>query len=251
MPCINQELRERLLAKSREQDGERLARNTRQLEDLPIGTPVVIQNQTGRYPTKWDKTGVIVEIKPHNQLVIKVDGSRRLTLRNRRFVKKLTISQPSHQPLDRLLSTPPSQPHRHDPPSQPRPPGGSSLPVPRQPELLPPDNILPAPVTEHKVFEEDRIQPEDEVTVDAEEETGDVEEASDVIGMEHGMGTDIGAKSPSPVEVPGQQENEASTTTTDTNRPMRRRKPNVKYSAAEYDLCSVKLRMKIKKQKEA
>ena len=65
--CINQELRERLLAKSREQDGERLARNTRQLEELPIGTPVVIQNQTGQYPTKWDKTGVIVEIKPHNQ----------------------------------------------------------------------------------------------------------------------------------------------------------------------------------------
>ena len=57
-------LRERLLAKSREQDGKKLARHTKQLEELPVGTPVVIQNQTGQYPTKWDKTGVIVEVKP-------------------------------------------------------------------------------------------------------------------------------------------------------------------------------------------
>ena len=64
--CISQELRERLLSKSREQDGERLAKTTRQLDELPVGTPVVIQNQTGRYPTKWDKTGVIVKIRPHN-----------------------------------------------------------------------------------------------------------------------------------------------------------------------------------------
>ena len=87
--CVSQELRERLLAKSREEDGEKLARNTKQLAELPVGTHVVIQNQTGRHPTKWDKTGVIVEVRPHSQLVIKVDGSRRLTLRNRRFVREL------------------------------------------------------------------------------------------------------------------------------------------------------------------
>ena len=60
----------------------------RRLQSLPIGTPVAIQDQSGRYPTKWDKTGVM-EVKPHEQIVVKVDGSRRLTLRNRRFVREL------------------------------------------------------------------------------------------------------------------------------------------------------------------
>jgi len=90
---MSQELRERVQAKSSEQDGKRLARSTKRLKELPVETPVVIQNQTGRYPTKWDKTGVIVEIKPHKQLVNKVYGSRRLTLRNRRFVKKLDVPE--------------------------------------------------------------------------------------------------------------------------------------------------------------
>ena len=50
--CISQELRERMMAKSRKVDGEKLARNIMQLRALPIGTPVVLQNQSGRYPTK-------------------------------------------------------------------------------------------------------------------------------------------------------------------------------------------------------
>jgi len=41
--CMSQELRER------EQDGETLARSAKRLEELPVGIPVVIQNQTGRY----------------------------------------------------------------------------------------------------------------------------------------------------------------------------------------------------------
>ena len=87
--CISQELRERMMAKSRELDGEKLARNTKKLKDRLIGTLAAIQNQSGRYPTKWDKTGVVVEVKPHEQIVVKVNGSRRLMLRNRRFVCEL------------------------------------------------------------------------------------------------------------------------------------------------------------------
>ena len=45
-------LRERMLAKPREIDGEKLSRHTKRLSDLPIGTAVAIQNQTGRHPTK-------------------------------------------------------------------------------------------------------------------------------------------------------------------------------------------------------
>ena len=47
----------------------------------------MIQNQSGRFPTKWDKSGVVVEIKPNDQYVVKVAGSGRLTLRNRRFLR--------------------------------------------------------------------------------------------------------------------------------------------------------------------
>ena len=32
---------------------------------------------------------MVVKIRPHEQLVVKVDGNRRLTLRNRRFIREL------------------------------------------------------------------------------------------------------------------------------------------------------------------
>jgi hypothetical protein len=44
---------------NRQVDDEKLARNMRRLQSLAI------QNQSGRYPTKWDKTGVVMEVKPH------------------------------------------------------------------------------------------------------------------------------------------------------------------------------------------
>ena len=87
--AVTQEYRERTMAMKREADREKWSHKTKDLEMLEIGTPVMIQNQTGNNPTKWDKTGVVLENKPHSQVLIRVDGSRRVTLRNRRFVKKL------------------------------------------------------------------------------------------------------------------------------------------------------------------
>ncbi|XP_014670775.1 PREDICTED: uncharacterized protein K02A2.6-like [Priapulus caudatus] len=49
---------------------------------------VRIQNQTGPHPNKWDKTGSIVEVRQHDQYAIKIDGSGRVTLRNRKFLRK-------------------------------------------------------------------------------------------------------------------------------------------------------------------
>jgi hypothetical protein len=92
--CVSQELKEWMMTKSREVDGEKLARNTRHLQNLPIGTPVAIHKQSGRYPTKWDKTGVIMEVRPHKQIVAKVDGRRRLTIRNRRFANHCQVWHP-------------------------------------------------------------------------------------------------------------------------------------------------------------
>ena len=86
---MSHELRERMLAKRREQDGNRLLKGTREYDQLPEGTEVLIQNQTGPNPTKWDKSGVILENRPHAQVLIRVHGSNRATLRNRRFIKPL------------------------------------------------------------------------------------------------------------------------------------------------------------------
>jgi hypothetical protein len=48
----------------------------------------MIQNQSGGYLKKWDKSGVVVETKAHDQYVVKVAGTGRLTLRNRRFLRR-------------------------------------------------------------------------------------------------------------------------------------------------------------------
>ena len=51
------------------------------VENLQISDP----------PTKkWDKSGVVDEKKDHDQYWIKIDGSGRLTLRNRRFLRAFT-----------------------------------------------------------------------------------------------------------------------------------------------------------------
>ena len=67
---------------------ESLSEHVQPLPMLDVGDPVMIQNQSGRFPKKWDKSGVVVEKKGNDQHVVKVDGSGRLTLRNRRFLRK-------------------------------------------------------------------------------------------------------------------------------------------------------------------
>ena len=68
---------------------DRLSEHSKQLPPLVEGDKVMIQNQRGFKPNKWDRSGVVVEVRAHDQYVVKVDGSGRLTLRNRRFLKKL------------------------------------------------------------------------------------------------------------------------------------------------------------------
>ena len=52
---VTQEYRERTLALKREADHEKWSQRTKNLEMLEVGTPVLIQTQTGNNPTKWDK----------------------------------------------------------------------------------------------------------------------------------------------------------------------------------------------------
>ena len=69
-----------------------LKKHARPLAALQCGDHVFVQNQTGTSPGKWDKVGRVVEILPFDQYVIKVDGSGRITKRNRRFLRLIPTS---------------------------------------------------------------------------------------------------------------------------------------------------------------
>ena len=61
----------------------------RSLDPLIIGDCVYVQNQAGSRPKKWNNTGRIVKVLPHRQYGVVIDGSRRITLRNRKFLRKI------------------------------------------------------------------------------------------------------------------------------------------------------------------
>ena len=82
--------REEALRNRHMKAAERWSEHTRHLPPLKVGDLVRIQNQVGNFPKKWDKTGQVVEVKQHSQYVVKVDGSGRATLRNRRFLRLYT-----------------------------------------------------------------------------------------------------------------------------------------------------------------
>ena len=48
-----------------------------------------MQNQTGKSPRAWDKTGKVLEVLDYNSYLVKIDGSRHVTKRNRRFLRKI------------------------------------------------------------------------------------------------------------------------------------------------------------------
>ncbi|GFO23075.1 transcription factor iiib 90 kda subunit [Plakobranchus ocellatus] len=80
--------REEALRNRHIRDAERLSANTSVLPPLITGDCVRIQNQTGPHPTKWDKTGIVIEVRQFDQYVVRVDGSGGVTLTNRKFLRK-------------------------------------------------------------------------------------------------------------------------------------------------------------------
>ena len=59
---------------------------------LEVGQAVSIQNQKGNQPKKWSSTGIVTETLPNRQYHVLIDGSRRLTTRNRKFLRKIPDS---------------------------------------------------------------------------------------------------------------------------------------------------------------
>jgi hypothetical protein len=86
---ITMEQREKALARRHASRNEALTEHTKNLPPLANGTVVLVQNQTGNTPKRWSRSGVIVEARDNNQYLVKLDGSGRATLRNRRFLRRI------------------------------------------------------------------------------------------------------------------------------------------------------------------
>lgn len=67
---------------------ENLQEHCRSLPPLRHGDKVYVQNQEGNHPKKWDRSGMVVECREHDQYIVKIDGTGRLTLRNRKFLRR-------------------------------------------------------------------------------------------------------------------------------------------------------------------
>ena len=112
---------------------------------LATQTPVMIQTKG-----KWNKSGRIVEVLPHRQYRVRVDGSGRVTLRNRRFLKPMaenrspTVSPfpsgpspPTHPVMPLSPSSPPTATHTPAAVQQPSPQHTDTQPPIHMPARLP------------------------------------------------------------------------------------------------------------------
>ena len=113
---------------------------------------MVIQNQTVNYPLRWDKTGVIIKAKGFNQYQVMTHGSQRVTLRNRKFLRK--INHPIQRFTYQVPHVTPSLPKRsNQPPPQPRscpqtpsmPPTPISAPIGQEASTPNQEEPLPTP----------------------------------------------------------------------------------------------------------
>ena len=85
---ITAEDREKALARRHAMNVERLNEHVKKLKDLEVGQSVAVQNQYGNHKKRWGRTGTVVEVGPGpGQYLVKMDGSRKLTLRNRKFLR--------------------------------------------------------------------------------------------------------------------------------------------------------------------
>jgi transposase InsO family protein len=82
--------RELALARRHSRRGEELSEHTKVLRPLTAGQVVLVQNQQGNKPKRWDRTGLVVETLPHDQYLVRMDGSGQATTRNRRFLRPTT-----------------------------------------------------------------------------------------------------------------------------------------------------------------
>ena len=73
---------------------DKWSEHTHHLTQLQVGDYVRVQNQTGPFLRRWDKVGIVTEVKQFHQYWIRMTGSGRATLRNRKFLRKCAAHAP-------------------------------------------------------------------------------------------------------------------------------------------------------------
>ena len=97
---LSAQQREEALSKRNQDLVARYNQSAHDLPPLTTGTRVYIQCKKQRR-ARWSKTGVVTECLPNRQYYVKVFGSGRTTLRNRRFLKPAPIT---HVPTSPFVS---------------------------------------------------------------------------------------------------------------------------------------------------
>ena len=111
----------------------------------------MLQNQhgAGKSAKRWDRTGLVLDDLGHNKYRVKVDGSGRVTDRNRQYLRQFT-------PVTH--SQPGPRPDYHQPVIDPEPPVAlphTQVPVPSDPEpvISVPEPQTPTPSSPQPVAE--------------------------------------------------------------------------------------------------
>ena len=156
------EAREAALRNRHMKSAEYWSEHTKRLPPLVTGDQVCIQNQTGPHPKKWDKTGTVIEVRQFDQYVIRVDGSGRITTRNRKFLRKYApVYKFKPTPRRQIIDDYPLQTAQAFPPAVDNP---SDVPQPNNNETPPASSDGP-PVIE--AVPDPPPQPDDETKDDA------------------------------------------------------------------------------------
>ena len=72
------------------------------MKDLTVGDNVQVQNQYGNEPLRWDRSGVVVEKLDHGKYTVRMDGTGRITLRNRKYLRKIRPAFKNYVRMDEI-----------------------------------------------------------------------------------------------------------------------------------------------------
>ena len=86
---IDRREQEIVAAKLVKKMSESYDKGSRSLLTLSVGDHVRVQNQTTNRTTKWYKTGRVTKDLGNRHNEIMMDGSRRITMRNRRHLRRI------------------------------------------------------------------------------------------------------------------------------------------------------------------
>ena len=103
-----------LVSQQKAKTSQTYDQTTHPLKPLSIGTTVLIQNTSNnlQHLKKWDKSSTVVEVLPDRQYHVRIDGSSKITLRNRCHLGQIASSIPTLIPTASPNPTNDTRPHQ-------------------------------------------------------------------------------------------------------------------------------------------